>query len=90
MINRNHSAEIRTCERVKFDQALYVLTMYEKKIRSRIEEERIIDAEKAYDESIVNSWNNKWRMDLTKPVLNCVSSVEPRVYLDYVETDPEL
>lgn len=33
MINKNHASEIRTCERIKFDQALYILTMYEKKIR---------------------------------------------------------
>jgi hypothetical protein len=33
MINKNHTSEIRTCERIKFDQALYILTMYEKKIR---------------------------------------------------------
>lgn len=34
MLNSNHVAEIRTCERIKFDQALYILTMYEKKIRT--------------------------------------------------------
>lgn len=33
MINKNYANEIRTCERIKFDQALYILTMYEKKIR---------------------------------------------------------
>jgi hypothetical protein len=33
MINKNHTSDIRTCERIKFDQALYILTMYEKKIR---------------------------------------------------------
>ena len=33
MINKNYTSDIRTCERIKFDQALYILTMYEKKIR---------------------------------------------------------
>lgn len=33
MINRNYAEDTRLCERIKFDQALYILTMYEKKIR---------------------------------------------------------
>ncbi len=33
MINKNYANDIRTCERIKFDQALYILTMYDKKIR---------------------------------------------------------
>ena len=33
MININPVRDIRTCERIKFNQAIYILTMYEKKIR---------------------------------------------------------
>lgn len=46
MINKNHAEDIRQCQRIKFDQALYILTMYEKKIRkSKKNSNGIIDAE---------------------------------------------
>lgn len=80
MININHVRDIRTCERIKFDQALYILTMYEKKIRVRIKNDSI-NAEQEY-ENVINSWKSKWKADLTKPILNCVTSVPPRLYLD--------
>ena len=33
-------------------------------------------------QDILASWKNKWKMDLTKPILNCVTSVYPRVLID--------
>lgn len=78
---------MRVCERIKFDQALYILTMYEKKIRTnRKNENGIIDAENEMQD-IISSWKNKWKMDLTKPILNCVTSVYPRVLVDLKEND---
>lgn len=84
MINQNKAADIRTCERVKFDQALYILNMYEKKFRVPLnfDPKDPIDAEKEYENSIIKSWNKKWEMDLTKPILNCVTSVYPFVLYD--------
>ena len=81
MINRNLAEDIRVCERIKFDQALYILTMYEKKIRKRVKGEGLVDADNEMQD-IVCSWKNKWKNDLTKPVLNCVTSVHPRVLID--------
>ena len=31
---------------------------------------------------IVCLWKNQWKNDLTKPILNCVTSVHPRVLVD--------
>ncbi len=33
-------------------------------------------------QDITYAWKNKWKMDLTKPVLNCVTSVYPRILID--------
>jgi hypothetical protein len=89
MINRNHAEEIRACERIKFDQALYILTMYEKKIRkSRKSMPGVVDADTEMQD-IICSWKNKWKMDLTKPILNCVTSVYPRVLVDPSRQDHE-
>lgn len=33
-------------------------------------------------QDIIASWKSKWRMDLTKPILNCVTSVYPRILMD--------
>jgi len=41
----------------------------------------VIDAETEMQD-IISSWKNKWKMDLTKPILNCVTSVYPRVLID--------
>jgi hypothetical protein len=90
MINKNYTNEIRTCERIKFDQALYILTMYEKKIRKNrqniykktMTQEKGVDADEELDD-ITYAWKNKWKMDLTKPVLNCVTSVYPRILMDF-------
>ena len=62
--------------------------MYEKKIRLPIDksEEKILDADEELDK-IIHAWNNKWKMDLTKPVLNSVISVHPLVYLGEGETE---
>lgn len=51
MINKNYANEIRTCERIKFDQALYILTMYEKKIRKNRQKiyQKAIDEDKGID-----------------------------------------
>jgi hypothetical protein len=84
MINKNYAEDIRKCERIKFDQALYILTMYEKKIRKSsklVGNNGIIDAETEMQD-IISSWKNKWKMDLTKPILNCVTSVYPRILID--------
>lgn len=90
MINKNYTNEIRTCERIKFDQALYILTMYEKKIRKNRQSiyKKTVNPEKGVDadqelEDITYAWKNKWKMDLTKPVLNCVTSVYPRILVDF-------
>ena len=82
MININPIRDIRTCERIKFTQAIFILTMYEKKIRPPIQydPDKGLDADEEIDK-IIHAWNNKWKMDLTKPVLNSVISVNPRVYL---------
>lgn len=89
MINRNYAEEIRSCERIKFDQALYILTMYEKKIRkSRRSIPGVVDADTEMQD-IICSWKNKWKMDLTKPILNCVTSVYPRVLVDLSRQDSE-
>lgn len=50
----------------------------------------MLDAEKEYDEKVVRSWNGKWKMDLTKPLLNCVTSVSPRVLLDIDSQEEEM
>jgi hypothetical protein len=56
--------------------------MYEKKIRkSRRTLPAVVDAD-AEMQDIICSWKNKWKMDLTKPILNCVTSVYPRVLVD--------
>lgn len=91
MINRNYAEDIRLCERIKFDQALYILTMYEKKIRKNrkaIGNNGLVDAETEMQD-ILASWKNKWKMDLTKPILNCVTSVYPRVLIDLSKQDSE-
>jgi hypothetical protein len=83
MINKNHAEDIRVCERIKFDQALYILTMYEKKIRkNRKNLSEVVDAEGEMQD-IICSWKNKWKVDLTKPILNCVTSVYPRILIDF-------
>jgi hypothetical protein len=83
MINKNYASDIRVCERIKFDQALYILTMYEKKIRkNRKNINGIIEADNEM-EDIMYAWKNKWKMDLTKPVLNCVTSAYPRIIIDF-------
>lgn len=93
MINRNYAEDIRQCERIKFDQALYILTMYEKKIRKskkNVGTNGIVDAETEMQD-ILASWKNKWKMDLTKPILNCVTSVYPRVLTNLErQEDPAL
>lgn len=33
-------------------------------------------------QDIIASWKSKWKMDLTKPILNCVTSVYPRILID--------
>lgn len=38
-------------------------------------------------QDIICSWKNKWKMDLTKPILNCVTSVYPRVLVDTSRQD---
>lgn len=38
-------------------------------------------------QDIVCSWKNKWKNDLTKPILNCVTSVYPRVLVDFSRVD---
>ena len=83
MINRNYAEDSRLCERIKFDQALYILTMYEKKIRKskKLISNGVIDADTEMQD-IIASWKNKWKMDLTKPILNCVTSVHPRIMID--------
>jgi hypothetical protein len=89
MINKNYAEDIRKCERIKFDQALYILTMYEKKIRKNrklIGNNGVIDAETEMQD-IICSWKNKWKMDLTKPILNCVTSVYPRILIDLSKQD---
>ncbi len=64
--------------------------MYEKKIRKNrqiltkksVNQEKGVDADEELDD-ITYTWKNKWKMDLTKPVLNCVTSVYPRILVDY-------
>lgn len=92
MLNKNSVSEIRTCQRIKFDQALYILTMYEKKIRNQIkfDGDRALDLDREYDQKIVHSWNGKWKIDLTKPLLNCVTSVSPRVILKMEEDEGDV
>lgn len=93
MINRNYAEDSRVCERIKFDQALYILTMYEKKIRkspNSIGSNGVIDADLEMQD-IIASWRSKWKMDLTKPILNCVTSVYPRILIDLAKpSTPEL
>jgi hypothetical protein len=93
MINRNYAEDTRLCERIKFDQALYILTMYEKKIRkskSSIGSNGVVDADLEMQD-IIASWKSKWKMDLTKPILNCVTSVYPRILIDPNKQDcPEI
>ena len=83
MINRNYAEDSRLCERIKFDQALYILTMYEKKIRKspKLIPNGVVDADIEMQD-ILTSWKSKWKMDLTKPILNCVTSVYPRILID--------
>ena len=84
MINRNYAEDARIVERIKFDQALYILTMYEKKIRKNTKttpNNGVIDADTEMQD-IISSWKSKWKADLTKPILNCVTSVYPRILID--------
>lgn len=61
--------------------------MYEKKIRkSKKGTVGVVDAE-AEMQDIFYSWKSKWKMDLTKPILNCVTSVYPRVLIDLSRQD---
>lgn len=63
--------------------------MYEKKIRkSRRSIPGVVDADTEMQD-IICSWKNKWKMDLTKPILNCVTSVYPRVLVDLSRQDSE-
>jgi hypothetical protein len=57
--------------------------MYEKKIRKhpRNIPQGTIDADSEMQD-IIASWKNKWKMDMTKPILNCVTSVAPRILID--------
>jgi phosphoribosylformylglycinamidine (FGAM) synthase-like enzyme len=63
--------------------------MYEKKIRkSRRAIPAVVDADTEMQD-IICSWKNKWKMDLTKPILNCVTSVYPRVLVDPSRQDSD-
>jgi hypothetical protein len=66
--------------------------MYEKKIRKsrKLLPNGIVDAD-AELQDIIASWKSKWKMDLTKPILNCVTSVHPRILIDFNKQEsPEL
>jgi len=57
--------------------------MYEKKIRKHPKyiPQGTVDADNEMQD-IIASWKNKWKNDLTKPILNCVTSVAPRILID--------
>jgi hypothetical protein len=48
----------------------------------------VVDADTEMQD-IISSWKNKWKMDLTKPILNCVTSVYPRVLVDPSRQDSD-
>ena len=93
-MNKDYSSDIKQVERFMFDNSIYLLNMFEKKIDSFINTKTKKQREK--DLNVYRQENNRCdpntffddpikilARDLTKPIWNCVTKIDPHVYIDY-------